>query len=81
VFGLSPGQDRFSDVEAISGGKFHVPHFTGKAKVDRIVKEAGFANHQAARTDNVFDTGIFGGAYHSGCLLDLVDTFFPKISD
>src|SRR5437660_1509224 len=33
------------DVEGISGGKFHVPHFTGKAKVDRIVKEAGFANH------------------------------------
>jgi uncharacterized protein YbjT (DUF2867 family) len=33
------------DVEAISGGKFHVPHFTGKAKLDRIVKEAGFANH------------------------------------
>jgi len=33
------------DVEAISRGKFHVPHFTGKAKVDRIVKEAGFTNH------------------------------------
>jgi len=33
------------DVDAISRGKFHVPHFTGKAKVDRIVKEAGFANH------------------------------------
>jgi uncharacterized protein YbjT (DUF2867 family) len=33
------------DVEAISKGKFHVPHFTGKANVDRIVKEAGFANH------------------------------------
>src|SRR6267143_2699533 len=33
------------DVEAISGDKFHVPHFTGKAKVDRIVKEAGFVNH------------------------------------
>src|SRR5258707_3201188 len=33
------------DVEAISGGKFHVPHFTGKAKIDRIVKEAGFAYH------------------------------------
>src|SRR5881296_4153614 len=28
------------DVEAISGGKFHVPHFTSKAKVDRIVKDA-----------------------------------------
>jgi uncharacterized protein YbjT (DUF2867 family) len=33
------------DVEAISRGKFHVPHFTGKANVDRVVKEAGFANH------------------------------------
>src|SRR6266446_9074942 len=33
------------DVEAISGGKFHVPHFTGKAKIDRLVKEAGFAHH------------------------------------
>jgi uncharacterized protein YbjT (DUF2867 family) len=33
------------DVEAISGGKFDVPHFTGKAKIDRIIKEAGFANH------------------------------------
>src|ERR1700686_2094178 len=33
------------DVEAISGGKFDVPHFTGNAKADRIVKEAGFANH------------------------------------
>jgi uncharacterized protein YbjT (DUF2867 family) len=33
------------DVEAISGGKFQVPHFTGKARVDRIVKEAGFEHH------------------------------------
>ena len=33
------------NVEAISGGKFNVPHFTGKAKADRIVQEAGFANH------------------------------------
>jgi uncharacterized protein YbjT (DUF2867 family) len=33
------------DVEAISGGRLHVPHFTGKAKVNRVVKEAGFANH------------------------------------
>ncbi len=32
------------DVETISGGKFHVPHFTGKARIDRIAKEAGFAN-------------------------------------
>jgi uncharacterized protein YbjT (DUF2867 family) len=33
------------DVEAISGGNFHVPHFTSKAKVDPIVKDAGFTNH------------------------------------
>jgi hypothetical protein len=32
-------------VEAISGGKFDVPHFTGKARVDRVVAEAGFANY------------------------------------
>lgn len=33
------------DVETISGGKLDVPHFTGKAKIDRIVEAAGFANH------------------------------------
>src|SRR3954462_9763652 len=33
------------NVEAISGGKLHVPHFSGKAKVDRIVKDTGFKHH------------------------------------
>jgi uncharacterized protein YbjT (DUF2867 family) len=33
------------DVEAISGGKFHAPHFTGKARVEPIVKAAGFASY------------------------------------
>jgi len=33
------------DVEAISSGKVHLPHFTGKAKIDRIAGEARFANH------------------------------------
>jgi uncharacterized protein YbjT (DUF2867 family) len=33
------------DVETISRGKIDVPHFTDKAKVDRIVSEAGFAYH------------------------------------
>jgi uncharacterized protein YbjT (DUF2867 family) len=33
------------NVEAISGGRFDVPHFTGKASVDPIVTAAGFTNH------------------------------------
>jgi uncharacterized protein YbjT (DUF2867 family) len=33
------------DVEAISGGKFHVPHFTNKARIDQIVAEAGFEHY------------------------------------
>ena len=33
------------DVEAISGGKFNVPHFTGKAKIDRVVQDGGFENY------------------------------------
>jgi uncharacterized protein YbjT (DUF2867 family) len=33
------------DVETISRGTFHVPHFTDKAKVERLVSEAGFAHH------------------------------------
>lgn len=33
------------NVEAISGGKFDVSHFTNKAKVDAVVKAAGFQYH------------------------------------
>jgi uncharacterized protein YbjT (DUF2867 family) len=33
------------NVETISGGTIDVPHFTAKAKVERIVSEAGFAHH------------------------------------
>ena len=33
------------NVEAISRGKLDVRHFTDKAKVEHIVKEAGFAHH------------------------------------
>ncbi|MEZ5040074.1 MAG: NmrA/HSCARG family protein [Saprospiraceae bacterium] len=33
------------NVEEISQGEFEVPHFTGKAKVDELVKNAGFAHY------------------------------------
>src|ERR1700746_127573 len=33
------------DVEKISGGKFDVPHFSGKARIDQVVKDAGFENY------------------------------------
>lgn len=33
------------DTKAISGGAMDVPHFTGKARIDRIVAEAGFDHH------------------------------------
>lgn len=33
------------DVEQISGGKFDVAHFTGKAKLDAVVSSAGFRHH------------------------------------
>jgi len=33
------------NVETISGGAIDVPHFTDKANVERIVRDAGFAHH------------------------------------
>lgn len=30
------------NVESISNGRYHVPHYTGKAMVDQLVEEAGF---------------------------------------
>jgi uncharacterized protein YbjT (DUF2867 family) len=37
------------NVEEISGGAFEVPHFTGKAKVDTLIKNAGFENYTFVR--------------------------------
>jgi len=52
------------NVEAISGGKFNVPHFTGKAKIDRVVQEAGFANHTFVIAPFYYGnlTGMLGSA-------------------
>ena len=33
------------NVETLSGGAIDVPHFTDKAKIEQVVKEAGFAYH------------------------------------
>ena len=46
-------------VERISGGKFDVPHFTGKAKVDRIVDAAGFPYHTFVIAPMYYD-GLVG---------------------
>ena len=46
-------------VERISGGKFDVPHFTGKAKIDRIIEEAGFVNHTFVIAPMYYD-GLLG---------------------
>lgn len=50
------------DVEKISNGRFNVPHFTGKAKVDELVKDAGFINYTFVQAPFYFQnlTGQMG---------------------
>ncbi|MEZ4772529.1 MAG: NmrA/HSCARG family protein [Bacteroidia bacterium] len=50
------------NVEKISNGKFDVPHFTGKAEVDELVKNAGFANYTFVQAPFYFQnlTGQMG---------------------
>jgi uncharacterized protein YbjT (DUF2867 family) len=50
------------DVEKISNRKFDVPHFTGKAKVDELIKAAGFENYTFVQPPFYFQnlTGIMG---------------------
>src|SRR6266849_2953175 len=64
-------------------GFFHYPINLGLAGKMRNVKlaSADCFHIRQRGPDNVPDTGILGGAHRSGCLLDLVGTFFPKISD
>src|ERR1700732_1899932 len=64
-------------------GFFHYPINLGLVgKVGNVELAAADSLYIRQRgPDKVFDTGILGGAYRSGCLLDLVRTFFPKISD
>jgi uncharacterized protein YbjT (DUF2867 family) len=46
------------NVEEISNGKYTVPHFTGKAKVDELVKNAGFSNYTFVRPPFYFQNLI-----------------------
>src|SRR3984893_12911287 len=64
-------------------GFFHYPINLGLAgKMGNVKLASADRFHIRQRgPDNVFDTGILGAAYRSGCLLDLVGTFFPQISD
>lgn len=50
------------NVEEISNGRFDVPHFTGKAKVDELVKNAGFKNYTFVQPPFYFQnfTGMMG---------------------
>ena len=50
------------DVEKISSGKFDVPHFTGKAKVDELVKLADFEHYTFVQPPFYFQnlTGVMG---------------------
>lgn len=47
------------DVEKISNGQFEVPHFTGKAKVDQLIKNAGFQNYTFVQAAFYFQN-LFG---------------------
>src|SRR6266850_8488148 len=62
---------------------FHYPINLGLAgKMGNVKLTSADRFHIRQRgPDKVFDTGILGGAYRGGCLLDLVGTFFPQISD
>src|SRR5215469_273046 len=64
-------------------GFFHYPINLGLAgKVGDVELAAADSLYIRQRgPDEVFDTGILGGAYRSGRLLDLVGTLFPRISD
>ncbi len=50
------------NVEEISKGRFHVPHFTGKAEVDEFIKNAGFEYHTFVQAPFYFQnlTGQMG---------------------
>ncbi len=50
------------NVEKISNGKYDVPHFTGKAKVDELIANAGFENHTFVQPPFYFQnlTGMMG---------------------
>ena len=49
-------------MEEISNGAFEVPHFTGKAKVDELVKHAGFEHYTFVQAPFYFQnlTGMMG---------------------
>src|SRR6266849_2636117 len=64
-------------------GLFHYPiNLSLAGKVGNVQLAAADSLHiRQGGPDKVFNARTLGGAYRSGCLLDLVGTFFPKISD
>src|ERR1700730_15720392 len=64
-------------------GFFHYPINLGLAgKMGNVKLASADRFHIRQRgPDQVFNARILGGAYRSGCLVDLIGTFFSKIGD
>ena len=69
------------DVEAISGGRIHVPHFTSKAGIEPIIKAAGFEFYTFVIAPFYYQNlvGAFGPQKQADGSLGWVVPFDPNV--